>query len=42
MKKPNYEKRQFEEQKETNMVLWINTAATVGAFIILLWDKIFK
>lgn len=28
-KQPNYEKRQYEEQKETNTVLWINTIATI-------------
>ena len=34
----NYEKQQVQEQKETNFVLWINTIATVGAFIVLLWQ----
>ena len=29
MKKMNYEKRQLEEQKETNTVLWINTIFTI-------------
>ncbi len=30
MKKlPNYEKKQLEEQKETNLILLINTIATV-------------
>lgn len=28
-KQPNYEKRQYEEQKQTNIILWINTIATV-------------
>lgn len=34
--KKDYEKLQYSEQKETNMVLWINTIATVGTFILLI------
>lgn len=42
MKKPNYEKRQFEEQKETNMVLWINTIATIVTGLAALIDLIIR
>lgn len=34
----NYEKQQVQEQKETNTILWVNTIATVGTFIILIWQ----
>lgn len=27
--KPNYEKLQVVEQKETNVILWVNTIATI-------------
>ena len=34
----NYEKKQFEEHKETNLILWINTIATVLSGGVLLWQ----
>lgn len=38
MKKIDYEKKQFEEQKETNVLLWVNTIATLGAFLFLILE----
>ena len=38
--KLDYEKLQYNEHKETNLILWLNTIATIGAFIILLIEII--
>ena len=41
----NYEKKQYEEQQETNMVLWINTTATIIAAltgILIVWLQLKK